>query len=81
MKVITATMAKNIANDFMNNACGEFIRDAMDKILLEANKGNHSCHVLFPTSWNNPLKNNIEMFFCNLGYETQNNPSSLVLRW
>ena len=31
MKIITATMAKNIANDFMNNKCGP------------AKKHNHTC--------------------------------------
>lgn len=81
MKVITATMAKNIANDFMNNTCGDFIQDTMNKILLEANKGNHNCYVCFPSAWSNSLRNNIELFFCNLGYETQNNSSTLVLRW
>jgi hypothetical protein len=81
MKVITATMAKNIANDFMNNACGQFVKEMMDLVLLEANKGRHSCYHFYPGTWDSLTKKNIEMFFCNLGYTTENTTSTLTLKW
>ena len=36
MKIITATMASNIANDFLNNDCAPAIKDTMDRILTQA---------------------------------------------
>ena len=81
MKIITATMAKNISNDFLNNKCGNVIRGIMDAILLKANQGEHSATVYFPDDWSMELKANVGLFFVNLGYNVDQRSGGLFLKW
>ena len=81
MKIITATMAKNIANDFMNNACGPTIKKAMDEILYEAQKGHHEIHLLIPTNWDKETICNVAVFFGGLGYNVEIHPSAYTIKW
>ena len=81
MKIITATMAKNIANDFINNACGAHIKTTMDGILLTAERGHHCYLMLIPSSWDNVTKNNVAMFFSGLGYDVEVHPTAINIKW
>ena len=81
MKIITATMAKNIANDFLNNACGIHIKNAMNKILLEAEKGHSETLMIVPSNWDKNTKDNVAMFFSGLGYEVAVFPTAILIRW
>ena len=81
MKVITATMAKNIANDFLNNACGNLFKNTMDDILLKAEQGKHSTYMLVPSTWDCITKNNAAMFFSGLGYEVVIHPNAITISW
>jgi hypothetical protein len=81
MKIITATMAKNIANDFMNNACGPRIKDTMDKILLAAERGHHETMMLIPTDWDSTTRSNVAMFFGGLDYKVEIHPTAITIKW
>ena len=81
MKIITATMAKNISNDFLNNKCGIVIKGIMDTILLKASQGEHSASIRFPDDWSMETKANVGLFFGNLGYEVDQRSSALYLKW
>ena len=81
MKVITATMAKNISNDFLNNKCGIVIKGMMDTILLKASQGEHSASIRLPEDWSMELKANVGLFFGNLGYEVDQRSCALYLKW
>lgn len=81
MKIITATMAKNIANDFINNVCGSRIKATMDGILLEAERGHHFYQMLVPSAWDNITTDNVAMFFSGLGYTVEVHPTAINLKW
>ena len=81
MKVITATMAKNISNDFMNNECGPYIKKTMDEILLKAEQGGHFVQMLIPATWDNITKHNVAMFFTGLGYDITVHPTAIGIVW
>ena len=81
MKVITATMANNIANDFFNNECGDFIKLVMDNILRTALKGEHGFTANFPCGWTREKRHNIELFFQGLGYKVTHGDCSMSLKW
>lgn len=81
MKVITAAMAKNIANDFLNNSCGPHIKDTMNKILLEAERGHHEIQMLIPTDWDRITRDSVAMFFSGLGYNVEPHPTAMTIKW
>ena len=81
MKVITAVMAKNIANDFMNNECGSTIKEAMDKILYEAERGNHETYLLIPSKWSKETICGVALFFGGLGYSVETHPNAYLIKW
>ena len=81
MKVITATMAKNIANDFMNNKCGPVIKNTMDSILYSAEKGHHEIFIPTPTEWDEETICNVAMFFSGLGYSVEVYPTAYKIKW
>lgn len=81
MKVITATMAKNISNDFANHANGHFIKRVMDEILLKAEQGKHEVAVMLPKDWDSATINNVAMFFCGLGYNVITDAIKIVISW
>lgn len=81
MKIITATMAKNIANDFLNNSCGLTIEDTMNEILLLAQQGKHSVLMCIPANWDCITRENVAMFFCGLGYDVTIHPTALRIKW
>lgn len=70
MNIITAKMARNIANDFLNNACGPTIKEAMSEILRKANQGLHEHTIYFPNDWDSKTRHSVILFFGGLGYET-----------
>lgn len=81
MKIITATIAKNIANDFINNKCGPIIKEAMDKILCEAEIGHHEIQLLIPTEWDRETVCGVAVFFSELGYSVETHPSAYYIKW
>ena len=81
MKVITAAMAKNIANDFMNNKCGPTVKDAMNKILYEAEMGHHEMRLLIPTGWDRETICSVAVFFSGLGYSVETYPTAYCIKW
>ena len=81
MKIITATMARNISNDFLNNECGPIIKATMDEILLKAQRGGHSVSMLVPANWETVTKNNVAMFFKGLDYEVTIYPNTIGITW
>ena len=81
MKIITATMAKNIANDFMNNKCGSIIKEAMNKILYEAERGNHEILLLIPSGWDKETICSVAVFFSGLGYSVETHPNAYRIKW
>lgn len=81
MKIITATMAKNIANDFMNNKCGPVIKEAMNKILCEAEMGHHGICLLIPTGWDKETICSVAVFFSGLGYSVETHPTAYSIKW
>lgn len=81
MKIITATMAKNISNNFLSNMCGPTIKDTMDKILLAAERGHHEIQMFIPTDWDNATRQSVGMFFSGLGYTVEPHPSAYTIKW
>ena len=81
MKIITAAMAKDIANDFMNNKCGPVIKEAMDKILCEAEMGHHGICLLIPTGWDKETICSVAAFFGGLGYSVEIHPTAYSIKW
>lgn len=81
MKIITADIAKNIANDFMNNKCGPIIKEAMNKILCEAERGRHEISILFPVEWSKETICSVAVFFGGLGYSVETPPNALRIKW
>lgn len=82
MKMITATMAKNIANDFLNNKCGPAIQTIMDEILLKAQQGRHCSDVIiFPKDWDDATRNSVIRFFIGLGYEVDSGSVGMAIKW
>ena len=81
MKIITATMAKNIANDFLNNACGPVIKNTMNEILHRAQRGQHDVLMLIPTSWDNSTRTSVAVFFDGLGYDVTIHPTAFKICW
>jgi hypothetical protein len=68
MKIITATMAKNIANDFMNNVWREPLSQTMESILEASLKGQHSLCVSFTLEYGRDSASLTKTFFQGLGY-------------
>lgn len=81
MNIITATMAKNIADDFMNNKCGPAIKNAMDSILYEAERGHHESLMLIPTGWDKATICSVAVFFGGLGYSVETHPTAYRIKW
>lgn len=81
MKIITATMASNIANDFLNNDCAPVIRDTMDRILTQAEKGEHSTGMFINQAWSDEKITNLTLFFLGLGYKVEKHPTFLKIVW
>lgn len=81
MRIITATMAKNISNDFLNNACGPRIKDTMNQILYQAERGHHSEQMLIPTDWCKHTRESVAMFFMGLGYDVEVHPTAMTIKW
>ena len=81
MKIITAVMAKNIANDFMNNKCGSAIKNAMNEILAQAERGHHEMQMLIPTDWDTETVLSVRLFFCGLGYSVEIFPTAYRIKW
>lgn len=81
MKIITATMAKNIANDFMNNKCGSVIKEAMSKILYEAEMGHHEIFLSIPIGWDEKTVCSVAVFFGGLGYSVETHSSAYRIKW
>lgn len=81
MKIITATMAKNIANDFMNNKCGPAIKNAMNEILAKAERGHHEMQMLIPTDWDKETICSVGLFFSGLGYSVETFPTAYRIKW
>lgn len=81
MKIITATMAREIADDVMNNECAPFIKEVMDKILMRALVGSHFTTIRYPSDMPFAARKNIASFFCNLGYRAVDSVYELELTW
>jgi hypothetical protein len=81
MKLITATMANNIANDFLGNLCGSFIKDTMSKILIAAERGKHEISVYPPCSWSTNTIESCALFLMGLGYQVKVHCSSMSIIW
>jgi hypothetical protein len=81
MKIITATMAREIADDVMNNECAPFIKEVMDKILMRALMGAHFTVISYPKDMPLPAKENVASCFCNLGYRAVDKIYELELTW
>ena len=81
MKIITATMAKNISNNFMNNKCGPTIQAAMNNILVQAERGHHEAQVLIPTDWDKETICNVGLFFSGLGYSVETFSAAYCIKW
>lgn len=81
MKIITATMAKNIANDFMNNKCGPVIKEAMNKILYGAEMGRHEITLLIPAGWDEETIRSVGIFFGGLGYSVETYSNIYHIKW
>ena len=81
MKIITATMARNISNNFENHVCGSRIKEAMNEILLKAEQGHHMVNISFPNSWTKEMKDTIAMFFVGLDYEVRQYPNAFTIIW
>lgn len=81
MKIITATMAKNIANDFMNNKCGPVIRAAMNEILHKAEMGHHETYLFIPLGWDKEIICSVAVFFSGLGYSVETHSGAYHIKW
>ena len=81
MKVITAVMAKNIANDFMHNQCGPVISKAMNEILYAAERGHHKILLPIPTGWDKETICSVAVFFSGLGYSVETHPTAYIIQW
>ena len=70
MKVVSASMAKNIADDFENNALAPVINEIMNNILKAAQRAEHSCNVRIPfDKISYTAANTTITFFKSLGYK------------
>lgn len=81
MKIITATMASNIANDFLNNDCAPIIKDTMDRILAKAEQGEHCASMPINQSWSEEKTNSLVLFFLGLGYKVERYSTLLKIMW
>jgi hypothetical protein len=81
MKIITATTAKDISNNFLNNACGSVIEKTMNEILLKAEQGGHRVQMLIPTNWDCETRENVAMFFGKLGYDVTVYSTAMRITW
>ena len=81
MKIITATMAKNISNKFMNNKCGPTIQAAMNRILAEAEQGHREAQILIPSDWDEKTICNVGLFFSGLDYAVEIFSAAYRIKW
>lgn len=82
MKIITATAARNIATDFMNNANRVYVEHVMEEILSAAQKGQRSFYWLYPhTKWTTDITTSFSIFFQGLGYTVDVYPSAMIFKW
>lgn len=81
MKIITATMASNIANDFLNNDCAPVIKNTMDRILAKAEQGEHRTGMPIHTSWSDEKTTSLVLFFLGLGYKVERHSTLLEIMW
>lgn len=81
MKIITATMANNIANDFLNNDCAPIIKDTMDRILAYAEKGEHCTGMSINQAWSDEKITSLTLFFLGLGYKVEKHSTFLKIMW
>ena len=81
MKIITAAMAKNITNNFMNNKCGPVIKEAMNAILYKAEMGGHGISLLVPDGWDEETIRSVAIFFGGLGYSVETYSNIYHIKW
>lgn len=81
MRIISASVARNIANESVSNKSKVVIEQAMNSILRKAEQGEHSVTICFPKAWSMEIKMNISSFFIDLDYEVNLGIDRISLNW